>query len=111
MGVPIKIREWNIQGLPPDEFSIENGIMIDISNRYPLCIDPQQQANKWIKNKCKADNLQVMKMEGNYMRRLEDAIRFGFPVLMENVQEEVDASLNAILLKQTTKQGMSLYIR
>jgi len=111
MGDPVKIREWNIQGLPPDEFSVENGIIITISRRYPLCIDPQLQANKWIKNKCKSENLQLMKMEGNYMRKLEDAIRFGFPVLMENVGEEVDPALSPVLLKQTTKQGMSLYIR
>jgi dynein heavy chain len=111
MGEPVKIREWNIDGLPPDDFSIENGIIIQISRRYPLCIDPQLQANKWIKKKCANDNIQVIKMEGNYMRKLEDAIRFGFPVIMENIGSEVDAALSPVLLKQTIKQGMSMYIK
>ena len=28
LGDPVKIREWNIAGLPNDSFSIDNGIMI-----------------------------------------------------------------------------------
>lgn len=44
------IREWNIQGLPSDGFSTENGIIITHSTRWPLIIDPQCQAVKWIKN-------------------------------------------------------------
>jgi len=111
LGDPIQIREWQNFGLPADELSVENAIIMTNCRRWPLMIDPQSQANKWIKNKCKSENLQLMKMEGNYMRKLEDAIRFGFPVLMENVGEEVDPALSPVLLKQTTKQGMSLYIR
>ena len=40
MGVPVKIQSWNIAGLQKDETSIENGIIIDKSRRYPLMIDP-----------------------------------------------------------------------
>ena len=28
LGEPVKVREWNIAGLPTDSFSIENGIVI-----------------------------------------------------------------------------------
>ena len=49
LGQPVKIRGWIINGLPNDSFSIENAIILDRSRRYPLCIDPQGQANKWIK--------------------------------------------------------------
>ena len=28
LGDPVKIRDWNITGLPTDNFSIENGIII-----------------------------------------------------------------------------------
>jgi len=41
---------WNIAGLPKNDTSIENGIIIDKSRRWPLMIDPQNQANKYIKN-------------------------------------------------------------
>ena len=40
LGDPVKIREWNIQGLPSDSFSIENGIVVKNTRRWPLCIDP-----------------------------------------------------------------------
>lgn len=41
LGNPVLIRQWNIWGLPNDEFSAENGIAIELGSRWPLCIDPQ----------------------------------------------------------------------
>ena len=49
MADPINIREWNYAGLPEDILSIENAIITLTSKRWPLIIDPQMQANKWIK--------------------------------------------------------------
>lgn len=43
------VREWVIAGLPNDAFSIDNAIMAMTARRWPLCIDPQKQANKWIR--------------------------------------------------------------
>ena len=33
-----------------DSFSVENGLIMSRSSRWPLMIDPQGQANKWIRN-------------------------------------------------------------
>ena len=40
------------------------------------------------------------------MRTLENSIQFGTPVLIENVTEELDPTLEPLLLKKTFKQGM-----
>uniref|UniRef100_A0A8C7ME80 Dynein axonemal heavy chain 12 n=1 Tax=Oncorhynchus kisutch TaxID=8019 RepID=A0A8C7ME80_ONCKI len=106
LGDPIKIRAWNISGLPTDSFSIDNGVIVSNSRRWPLMIDPQGQANKWVKNSEKDNNLSVIKLtDGDYMRTLENCIQFGTPLLLENVGEELDPSLEPLLLKQTFKQG------
>ena len=34
------VGQWNLEGLPPDELSVQNGIMVTRSSRYPLMIDP-----------------------------------------------------------------------
>ncbi|MGH0118801.1 UNVERIFIED_CONTAM: hypothetical protein FKN15_062263 [Acipenser sinensis] len=112
LGDPVKIRAWQIAGLPVDSFSIDNGIIVSNSRRWPLMIDPQGQANKWIKNMEKSNKLSVIKLsDANYVRTMENALQFGTPVLLENIREELDAVLEPVLLKQTFKQQGVEYIR
>ncbi|KAK3571583.1 hypothetical protein QTP86_014552, partial [Hemibagrus guttatus] len=112
LGNPVLIRAWRIAGLPVDTFSTDNGIIVSNSRRWPLMIDPQGQANKWIKNMEKANKLAIIKLsDSNYVRTLENAIQFGTPVLLENVGEELDAVLEPVLLKQTFKQQGVEYLK
>ncbi|XP_044001453.1 dynein axonemal heavy chain 7-like [Aphidius gifuensis] len=112
LGDPVSIRSWTIYGLPSDLFSIDNGIIIKNSRRWPLMIDPQGQANKWIKNMEKQNNINIIRLsQTDYPRVLENAIQFGQPVLLENIGQELDAMLEPILLKQTFKQGGAMCIK
>mmetsp|Transcript_28699 Transcript_28699/g.25752 ORF Transcript_28699/g.25752 Transcript_28699/m.25752 type:complete len:104 (+) Transcript_28699:658-969(+) len=100
------IREWQNAGLPADQLSTDNAILINNCSRWPLIIDPQGQANKWIKTMGKDANMVITKLtEPNFLRTLENAIRFGQPALLENVEETLDPALEPILVKQFTKKG------
>ncbi|XP_071486244.1 dynein axonemal heavy chain 3-like [Diadema antillarum] len=112
LGDPVKIRDWQLAGLPVDNFSTDNALIVTNANRWPLMIDPQGQANKWVKNMEKPNKLQVIKLsDPTYTRTLENCMQFGQPCLLENVGEELDPVLEPLLLKQTFKQNGLDYIR
>ena len=112
LGDPVAIREWVINGLPSDSFSVDNGIIVTTARRWPLCIDPQGQANKWFRNMEKKSKMKVIKLtDSDFLRTLENSIQFGTPVMLENVMEELDPTLEPLLLKQTFKQGGMICIR
>ncbi|GAB5580480.1 dynein axonemal heavy chain 2 [Prionailurus iriomotensis] len=109
---PTKVRDWNIQGLPSDAFSTENGIIVTRGNRWALMIDPQAQALKWIKNMEGNQGLQIIDLQmSNYLQILEKAIQFGYPVLLQNVQEYLDPTLNPVLNKSVARIGGRLLMR
>ncbi|CAI5672498.1 unnamed protein product [Oreochromis niloticus] len=112
MSKPTVVRDWNIQGLPTDAFSTENGIIVTRGNRWPLMVDPQGQALKWIKKMELSRGLKVIDFQmPDYLRVLENAIQFGNPVLLQNVQEELDPSLNPVLNKSLTRIGGRLLLK
>mmetsp|Transcript_28329 Transcript_28329/g.25145 ORF Transcript_28329/g.25145 Transcript_28329/m.25145 type:complete len:175 (+) Transcript_28329:3370-3894(+) len=99
-GDPIKIRDWVAAGLPSDTVSVDNGIITEFCSRWPLCIDPQIQANKWIKNTEKPNGLIVMKFsDHNLLKKFQNAISSGYPVLIEDVEERMEPSIDTILTK------------
>ena len=86
-----KINSSSLYSLPQDNFSIENAVIASNTSRWPLFIDPQVQANKWLRNLEKDNGLQVLVLnDDKYIRSLKNAIRFGTPVLLENVGETID---------------------
>ncbi|CAJ1051390.1 LOW QUALITY PROTEIN: dynein heavy chain 1%2C axonemal [Xyrichtys novacula] len=112
LGDPVKIRSWQISGLPKDNLSVENGVIAQYSLRWALFIDPQGQANTWIKSMERANGLEAIKLsDHDFLRSLEYAIQFGKPCLLENVGEELDPSLEPVLLQQTFKQQGTTKLR
>ena len=110
----VTVGEWNLQGLPADELSTQNGIMVTRSSRFPLMIDPQGQAITWIKKRepilLEKDTIITLNHPN-----LRDAIKFplgeGYPLLIESVENEVDPMLDPLLEKQITVKGRSKTIK
>lgn len=108
---PVQTKTWTVAQLPSDSLSIENAIIMFRSRRWPLMIDPQNQANNFIKKLAKDPDitqagLDCYKMsDSTLLRQLELAIQHGKWVLIENVGEELDPALEPILQKQVDKSG------
>ena len=100
------IREWQIWGLPVDDYSTENGILATRGKRWPLMIDPQNAGQRL------GQGMEAERDQGDQGQRPDDPAharerhpRSGTPVLLEDVGEELDPALEPVLQKQVYKQG------
>eukprot|EP00439_Symbiodinium_sp_Y106_P017147 s1754_g2.t1 len=113
LGDEVQIRQWVIDKLPNDQVSVENAIIIQRSRRWPLMIDPQLQANQWVRKTYagRGEQLRILRLTQNYARELEGAITYGKPTLLENVLEQLDPLLEPLLQKAIFKAGSVMMIR
>lgn len=96
-----EMNSWLAEGLPGDELSVQNGILTMRAERFPLCIDPQMQAVKWIKSRegAQLEGKIKRQTDADFLKQLELAIEYGLPFLIENVGEYIDPVLDPVLKK------------
>jgi dynein heavy chain len=115
LGQPVLIQEWAVSGLPNDNLSVENGIIIATARRWPLMIDPQRQANKYIKTYGKVASeggMSTCKLsDPGLLQTVELGIQFGKWVLLENIGENLDPALEPVLQQQKIRDGTSFVIK
>ncbi|CAM9965046.1 unnamed protein product, partial [Ectocarpus sp. 8 AP-2014] len=84
--------------------STDSAILVAKGTRWPLMIDPQGQANKWIKKMHEGDDIEVTTMtNAKLLRSLENCIRVGRPLLIEDITEHIEPALEPVLQKATFK--------
>ena len=103
------IGDWNLQGLPTDILSTQNGILVTRSSRYPLMIDPQAQAINWIRNK-ESERLPKWKETNITSTKLKDQLEFnmseGKAMVVVGVEEEIDPLLDPVMQREIVKKGV-----
>jgi dynein heavy chain, axonemal len=105
-----QIAQWNTEGLPSDTMSTENAVILMNSSRWPLIIDPQLQGIKWIKQKY-GERLVILRLSHKgYLDVIERAISNGDTLLIENIDETIDAVLDPLLGRVLVKKGRCMRI-
>nr|KAI8735296.1 dynein heavy chain 6; axonemal-like [Biomphalaria glabrata] len=106
-----QVMKWHNNGLPRDKLSTENATFVSRARKWPLFIDPQGQASRWIREMEKGRLKVVTGSEVNLMRTIETAIKVGDPVLIVDVGEELDPALRPVLLQETYHKGSQIVIK
>lgn len=103
---------WGVEGLPTDPLSVENGAIMTNAARWSLMIDPQLQGIAWIRNRESKNGLKIIQLSTpKYIDTVENCIENGIPLLIENLQEDIDAVLDPVVARQTIKRGRNLLMR
>jgi len=105
----VTLREWQIAGLPHDSLSKQNGVLVSNTRRWPLLIDPQGQGRKWLLSMGISKTIRLD--QPNYARDIENAIRIGSSVLIEDVGDTLDPGLQFILSPKIKSQSGRKSIR
>ena len=85
--------------------------MLERFNRYPLVIDPSGQAAEFLlKQYADRRITKTSFLDASFMKTLESALRFGTPLLVQDV-ENIDPVVNPVLNREIYKKGGRVLIR
>ncbi|KAG5479103.1 hypothetical protein LSCM1_02952 [Leishmania martiniquensis] len=88
---------WEEAGLPKDRLDIDNAAIMHRCQRYVLLIDPTGVATNFVLRYYAAKKITKASFSRHgYMKQLEMAVRFGYPILMEDA-EHLDPAVLPLL--------------
>ena len=97
--------KWKSEGLPSDDLSMENALVILQGQQCPFLVDPSQRATEWLKTHLRESRLEVInQQDSNFTTTLELAVRFGKTLVIQEV-DGVEPLLFPLLRKDLTSQG------
>lgn len=68
--------------------------------RYPLVIDPSDQAFKYVMNHYKSRKIQKTSFNDvDFLARISEGLQYGVPILVQDV-EKIDPVMNSVLNKE-----------
>lgn len=79
--------------------------MITKGSRWVLNIDPQTQANNWIRKTYTKSLIVLDITDPKYIDKISQAVRNGKIVLLQDVNEQLDPSLDNLFSKSLVKVG------
>uniref|UniRef100_W5MJK1 Cytoplasmic dynein 2 heavy chain 1 n=1 Tax=Lepisosteus oculatus TaxID=7918 RepID=W5MJK1_LEPOC len=96
---------WKSQGLPSDDLSMENALVILQSCACPFLIDPSSRATEWLRTHLKESRLEVInQQDSNFITALELAVRFGKTLIIQEM-DGVEPVLYPLLRRDLIAQG------
>ena len=61
------------QGLPTDDLSVQNGILVTRATRFPVLVDPQGQGRAWLRQREAAAQLRTIGLSDKTFRAALEA--------------------------------------
>ncbi|CAD2104163.1 Dhc93AB [Plasmodium vinckei petteri] len=101
------------QGLTLNSVCIENNIILENSEKFPIIIDPQMESLKWLINNQKEKSAKLIITDINDKmldKQIEECISYGYSIIIENADEYIDNTLYNVISKNIIKRKSNYYI-
>ncbi|XP_071951365.1 cytoplasmic dynein 2 heavy chain 1-like isoform X2 [Antedon mediterranea] len=96
---------WKGEGLPSDNLSMENAVIVLLNSLRPFLVDPSSRATEWLKTHLKEQRLEVVnQQDANFSTALELAVRFGKTLIIQEI-DKVEPMLYPLLRGDLISQG------
>ena len=110
-----EVALWQTCKLPADPVSTENGSIVERSTRWPLLIDPQLQGVAWVKAQNSKDPQKMLRVARlgtkQLLPTLKECLVGGLPMLVENMGEQIEASIMPAVQRAKMKRGGRFFLK